>query len=189
VAEGELEDLFLIVRAEIAPKWHSEHSARDPSYIPHATAMITATPARVKPNPIRTITKSALENVQKDGIPDAPCKPDPNNTSAEPPPDSKDVDLISPSRAWPRSKLSELYSSSSPSSPRNRSCRMAAARLGIRFEYWYAARIIAKAAIRGTTLSLVIRPDGEATLLIYWGHNPDPRDIPAELTARRSRWR
>ena len=45
-----------------------------------------------------------------------------------------------------------------------------------------AARIIAKAAIRGTTLSLVIRPDGEATLLIYWGHNPDPRDIPAELT-------
>jgi hypothetical protein len=47
-----------------------------------------------------------------------------------------------------------------------------------------ASRIIAKAAIRGTTLSLVTRPDGEAALLIYWGHNPDPRDVLAELTTR-----
>ena len=47
-----------------------------------------------------------------------------------------------------------------------------------------AANIIARAAVRGTLISAVVRPDGTAGLLIYWGHNPDPRDILAELTTR-----
>ena len=45
-----------------------------------------------------------------------------------------------------------------------------------------AARVIAKAAIRGTALSLVTLPDGSAALCIAWGHNPEPADILRNLT-------
>jgi hypothetical protein len=47
-----------------------------------------------------------------------------------------------------------------------------------------ASRVIAKAAIRGTALSLVTLPDGGAVLCIVWGHNPDSRDILAQLTPK-----